>query len=60
MTGGYRGMGGGEAAEGTLMRAAIIERPGQQNLFIKMTGPIEAMQPLADTWAKMIQSITSP
>lgn len=60
MVGGYRGMGGGEAAEGTLMRAAIIERPGQRNLFIKMTGPAETMEPLADAWAKMIQSITSP
>jgi len=60
MVGGYRGMGSGEPTEGTMMRAAIVERPGQQNLFIKMTGPAEAMKPLADTWNNMIQSITSP
>lgn len=63
MAGAYRGMGGmgsGAAAEGTVMRAAIIERPGQPNLFIKMTGSAEAMNPLAEAWTAMIDSITTP
>ena len=60
MAGGYRGMGGGAPAQGTVMRAAIIERPGQGNLFIKMTGAGDAMNPLADAWTAMIQSMTSP
>ncbi len=60
MTGTYRGMGMRPPQPDTMMRAAIVEMPGGQNLFIKMTGPIEQMQGLADGWEKLINSMHTP
>ena len=59
MAGTFRGMGG-PAQEDTVMRAAIVERPGQPNLFIKMTGGSAAMDAAKDGWTAMIESITTP
>jgi hypothetical protein len=59
MAGSFRGMGG-PLQENTVMRAAIVERPGQPNLFIKMTGQADAMNAAAEGWAALIESMTSP
>ncbi len=60
MAGSYMGMGNSPAAGKTVMRAAIVERPGQPNLFIKMTGPASVMDATTEDWNAMINSLTSP
>ncbi|HHN78837.1 MAG TPA: hypothetical protein ENK11_09245 [Phycisphaerales bacterium] len=60
MSGTYRGMGMKPPQPNTMMRAAIVEKPGGQHLFIKMTGPVEQMQGLADGWEKLINSMHAP
>lgn len=57
MTGEYRGMGTAPAQPDTTMFAAIIELPGDEQLFIKMTGPRAAMTGLADGWDALITSM---
>ena len=59
MSGTFRGMGG-PARDGTVMRAAIVERPGQPNLFIKMTGQAEPMDASKAAWDALLASMTSP
>lgn len=59
MTGTYKGMGLRPEAPDSTMRAAIVERQGQANLFIKMTGPVAAMTPIAADWETLVTSIKS-
>lgn len=59
MAGTFRGMGG-PAQTDTVMRAAIVERPGQPSLFIKMTGRSGAMDPAGAGWDALINSMTTP
>lgn len=60
MSGEYRGMGMRPPEPDTMMRAAIVEQPSGQHLFIKMTGPIAHMQTLGEGWETMISSLRSP
>jgi len=60
MSGEYHGMGMRPPEPDTMMRAAIVEQPSGQHLFIKMTGPIAHMQTLGEGWETMISSLRSP
>lgn len=59
MAGDYRGMGGPVSAD-TMMRAAIVDRPGDQQLFIKMTGPRPGMETLGEGWLALVESVRVP
>lgn len=60
MSGEYHGMGMQPAQAETMMRAAIVEQPGGQHLFIKMTGPIDHMKTLTDGWNSLLDSMHKP
>lgn len=55
----YAGMGEGPAKEGWMLRGSIVETPAGL-LFIKMTGPKEAMEGHRESFRSMIQSIAKP
>jgi hypothetical protein len=57
MSGNYAGMGMGPVQADQMMRAAIVERPGEPHLFIKMTGPRERMAGVLDGWNALIDSM---
>ncbi len=60
MSGTYHGMGMTPPQPDTMMRAAIVEQPGEESLFIKMTGPISQMEALAEGWNTLINSMHTP
>lgn len=60
VTGDYHGMGMGPVQPDQMMRAAIIELPTNQSLFIKMTGPRERMEQFGDGWDTLIDSLRAP
>ena len=60
ISGDYHGMGMAPPQGGTMMRAAIIEQDGPMHLFIKMTGPKDRMESLADGWNALIDSMHTP
>lgn len=57
ISGDYHGMGMGPSLSNQMMRAAIVERPGQQNLFIKMTGPRDRMAAIAEGWDALVNGM---
>lgn len=57
ISGDYHGMGMGPSLSNQMMRAAIVERPGQQNLFIKMTGPRDRMASIAEGWDALVNGM---
>lgn len=55
----YAGMGEGPAREGWMLRGSIVETPAGL-LFIKMTGPKDAMEGQREAFRTMVQSIAKP
>ncbi|MFG0286357.1 MAG: hypothetical protein ACF8R7_18235 [Phycisphaerales bacterium JB039] len=56
LTGTYLGMGQQPAQPDTTMRGAILERPTGL-LFIKMTGPADAMEACAPGWETLVNGL---
>jgi hypothetical protein len=56
MTGAYAGMGDASPKPNTTLRGAVVETPGSL-LFIKMTGPADAMAAAAPGFNSMIEGM---